>query len=431
MKTICIILLLLSFSSFGQELKGWVFDRIERPIEGVRVVNLTKQTTTLTDRLGIFTIAVNDGDSIMLAHPKKTTVFHKVSTPKKRDLIITFTLFDDESTQSIEYVDITSARIHSVLSSPEKDVIDFLPKKNGDVLVLNQFKKNYFLLLISDNSESKEFELLINKPIELYTDCFNNVHIIGRDSVYQISINNTLEYKEVLSLNQFNEKIRSVIFSNDFHLVNQHYSKHNKKYKLISTNKETGKKELVSSIVDDVGRKIAEANYQDILTLYNESAPTSKNLILNEEWSGKIIDLITDDPQLFQLISWYLNIRTKALNVSSFKLNDTLILFNLENQRLLKYPLVTHSVDSMSTKLKNVSNSGRVALDRGKNKFYYYDLSNVNLKIYQIDINTGQTKLIVQLDEIRYPKHIKFMNNSMFFTINNKVGSNSVYKIKI
>lgn len=180
--------------SIGQEAQGVVIDFDNNPVQQVLVINQTIKDSTFTNEKGEFAIKANWDHSLAFYHPRLKSEI-KVLTPDDfsgRPLMVFMEIA--EQVQFYEGVTVTGDRIKDVRDVYNENIIDFIPFVNNEILVLTRTvrDKHYNLALLGYDTTYFDFNLNLKRPESFFVDCFKNLHIRTRDSVYQFIFTDTI-----------------------------------------------------------------------------------------------------------------------------------------------------------------------------------------------------------------------------------------------
>jgi len=148
----------------------------------------------------------------------------------------------DTKVQSIESVVITRRNSEEALDIKNVNIIHYQPL-DGAILTLKKEKRTYYLGMDSLQKEGVSFPLQIDRPNELFFDCFKNSFVLSADSAYQfVMLDTALLVLPGISIDVFNQYIRPCVSKFDDRLVMEQFTSLNKEYDLVMYNKQTSKR---------------------------------------------------------------------------------------------------------------------------------------------------------------------------------------------
>lgn len=189
-KTVYLFLIFLfnSVLSFSQAdtLKFKVIDeKTKEPIQFCYVVIKGKNSSSLSNEKGDVSILARSIDTLViyqLGYFLKKTSVGDIS--KNKNLI----LLQSKNTM-LEEVVVKSRNVDTLQNNNEIVFIDFEFYDDNLLTLTNKGKKhNVLMLLDKSGNKISELQLKINTE-NLFKDCFENIHLISGDSVYQVYYN--------------------------------------------------------------------------------------------------------------------------------------------------------------------------------------------------------------------------------------------------
>ncbi len=104
--------------------------------------------------------------------------------------LVFFTAYSQDTTsiardQEVQEVTIAGRKKEVVFAHSSRYIIDFSVSEAGSFILLNRFRKNYLTTLDEYMEPILTIELEVN-PRQLYRDCLGNVHVVSKDSMFQI-----------------------------------------------------------------------------------------------------------------------------------------------------------------------------------------------------------------------------------------------------
>ena len=414
----------------SQVLIGSVTNSDNNPI-GFAIVEdtLTKNKRTC-DFLGNFILALDEQTVIKITHPEYEGKEFTVSPLKKSDTIfLNFVL--TEKVQLVPEVIVTSDRLQRVTDQKNVNIVDYLPFKDF-ILTIKTVKSQRILGVEGVDTTLQEFNLGKIKAKSLVEDCFGNVHLLTRDSSYQIWIDTSLHIVSTSSIEKFNKLLKPCVANFSENNVFYSFTNHNRKFALISIDKKTKEKDYFFQLHDKIGEKVARSYYWSIISCYNQNIPEYANMIALGVWDGNPLTLNFSSPEFDSMIIWYLKIRGVELNIQAFQNGNKLLILDQFSDSI-------HIFDEKNTLLKNIyysfpkgSTVFPVIQDRCTDIIYVlskaqgiYNLAAINPSI---DNNIQPSELTIS--EVPFAVNIKIFNGWVFFLIEEN-GFYGLHRIKM
>ncbi|MFH2094473.1 MAG: carboxypeptidase-like regulatory domain-containing protein [Bacteroidota bacterium] len=248
-----LLLLIVTFSG-AQTFKiyGYIIDeQTNTPIKNVNIkVNGTQKGCT-SDLTGYYSIELSAVCTLIISHvqyeSKEIIITKTVS--RKTDISLT------EKIYTIGMVDISQNKPVNLVAKKLYDVTDY--EFCGDLIMLFAYcykeKVNPWLILMSEDGDTVCRQHI---PVEgsLYKDCLGNVHLISRDSAYQIYYDSTeIHLLYPVSPKEFQEAMSPCIaeMNNRFYLKQYYYN--NQVLSYFVANPEDSSLHEFRVIADDIG----------------------------------------------------------------------------------------------------------------------------------------------------------------------------------
>ncbi len=296
------------------------------------------------------------------------------------------------------------------------------------LFVLNRKQNRSELILLDENGSVLSVQQVNNKYNEIFRDCFGNYELIGNDSCLQLhynSLDTSFNAVDKFTTAAFNKKIKPFVlnlgcmfltkdyFEKNSAIVSKH---HNQKvnYYYIDTCKPVKNKKLLVSFFDSVAYNIAASYYSDIISLYYATTPSSQNLIESGVWNGNILKLINNNHRLFNLISWYLSVEAKPVEIDVFVDNNEIIFYNHQNFTILRYNKSFVLMDKGTVFMQNGVKIDNILQDDITGTIYASQLKNGINYIGKFDIKSGKVRKQVKSHTTPFPKIFRIHNNAVY-----------------
>ena len=246
------LLCLTQSAILGQNLKGEILNNKSEIMPFVKVKDTVYQTYTLSDQYGRFSIPIQDSSVLVFSYmgykPKYLTIdnselFYDGITIEMENYI-----------KLLSRVDVTAKRVKKVVDQYSVNVLDYIPYTDFS-LVIKSYKNEKYLSIEGYDTTYYQFNISETKAKRLVEDCYGNIHILSKDSAYQIWLDTSMHYISTVSLSDFNEFIKPCIADFGDRTVFYNYSNHNKLYTLTSIGKTTKEKNHFYHARDKIAEK--------------------------------------------------------------------------------------------------------------------------------------------------------------------------------
>ena len=410
---------------FGQTLRLNITNEKEEIIEDVIIY---KNKIAQNSKLNLYKIHefdVKTGDEILIQHEfYKDFVFHvkeeNDTIYKLVQLLSEYQLFDE--------IEISNEKYKRIFQQDNNFIIDYYPLPRGQILIIKKIQKDNYIELLNSEGKSTYIEGLTFKPKKIELDAIGNMHLVSKDSVYQIHANSDgkVDIVSTISVNKYYQYISNLINLQNSYAVYQNYSLHNQEYKLIARN--NIKPDSVIFKVFDVKRyESASYEYSKAINRYNSTTSEDKNVIKLGLWDGDLMTLPSDDLTLLTVTGWYKNVVSKPLNVAAFGMIDDLIVLNGVSDKILH--ISYKNFDIIKKKKLDYKLTGQYFHDYFFNSLYMIGNLNGKTNIFKINVNDGNIKTTREISDFQYPENIKVSNNKLYFLVKKENGFNELFQL--
>ncbi len=426
-KLLILIVLFASVSRLdSQVLIGSVTDAEHNPIGFAQVEDTLTRKKTSCNFSGNFVLTLNGQTILKITHPEYESKNFPISPSKKSDtLLLNFLL--PEKRQLVSEVSVTSDRLKKVTDQENVHVVDYLPFKDF-ILTIKTSKSRRLLGIEGVDTTLQEFDLGKIRARSLFEDCFGNVHLLTKDSSYQIWIDSSLHIVSTSSIETFNKLLKPCVANFPENNLFYTFSQHNRKYTLTAVDRQTKQKNHFFHVYDTLGAKVAQSHYQSIISAYHERIPDYANMIALGVWNGDLMTLNFYNPE----ITWYLKIRAAPLTIQAFQTDNGLVVpdqfsdsIHVFNDQLMLLKKVPYSFRKGSTVFPTIQD---------RYTHFIYELSKSN-GVYTItaidpalDHRISPRQLI--LSEVPSARNIQLFNDRVFFLVEEN-GFSGLYRIKM
>lgn len=187
-----------------------------------------------------------------------TTVLSAVS-------LLSFGQAESNEFTDIKYlpqVIVSSSNTQKVLDLYSENIIDY--RVFGDsILVLKRFKGDYYLDVTSIDGGGSSYSMAFRKPSSIYVDCMKNVHILCKNVVNQIVIQNEVIIVSRSSHKVFDATIKKCVGSFDNVVLTAEISKYNQQFDLMRHKEGVDRSKIIYTNTDQVALKAIESHVKE------------------------------------------------------------------------------------------------------------------------------------------------------------------------
>jgi len=414
--SIIFLILLIPLLSIGQKqlyISGYIKDsETDLPIEKASITLKNSKIAAITDKFGSFKIMVNKLPAeISISHICYNDI--KVSIIDTNHLSLEIKL--RYKVNLLKEVNINGLNVERISKYKQFWAMDYeFFYDNILLLNLNNNVSNATLTFVNysgDTLSNLDLKKRKIKPVKLFKDCLDNVHIITQDTAYQIfySTEKGLELKFPTEISKFEYLLNTCVTLIDSCVYYQYYDYHGFISQCYYIN--LNKKEEQFTI-----RTIF-----DSLTINRFEREFDKHYYIGLKKECHVLPWTVSDNELKQLryfegsggqLGWFY----PALYVPLVNVNDTLCVFNHCQLQIEFFTKTGKYINKVSIIYpKNNKWVQSIIKDTKTSKVYTPFLNNGIYTLREIDIRDGVIKRTIKIPELLFIEKIKVLNNYIYF----------------
>lgn len=434
-KTLNFVLLLLSFSAISAQkgnqitVIGSVSEINNSPIHKANILDLTTQLGAITDKNGLFRIALPKQPTTLSISFVGFATIEKNITHADIEHISNDTLYLlivlAPKVEELEMVEISSDKFERAYDKPKINIIDFAFRPEGLLLLLVE-NRNYKLRLVDDNSITL-FDLSIPpKPQSLFKDCFENLHVLYKDSIFQIFFEQKgFMLMEGFPIDNYYNFLFPCVAATDDNLFFRDYGLHNQTVFYYLIRKETKQKKMVQEIADSEKLIATDDFYHDIgRRLGFARHPMANNTGTQQSFTRKVE----------QDVWFYQGVLTIPTYNPLLIVRDSLFIFNHIEGKVFVYNNNGRLQRTFPIDYQNRADWNNELIIDHSGKEIYARLNKKGITyLLQIDPANGQVQNEFKIDKNLYPLHIKIRDGFAYYLYTDKYDLvvTNVYKQKL
>ena len=432
-----------------------VSDSTGKALKDVAIYNSKQNLIGITNNFGKTIVSARYGDVIVFSHISYEQIRLMISDGNifdKKDNECGMLVVMNEKTNILPEAEIVENVPHLAYSNKQVWVSDYIVNNSGMYLIIDSNSEHSLIFLSHEQDTLAKAK--INKKFDyLYEDAFGNIHLLSKDTAYQTYYDGErLNMLYPVAIKTFKQKLMPVQVITDSLLVLQRYASMWQEILYISVNRNNKE---TKTLIDCYGptREWGRTYYRDMK-------------------KDGIIDAIQNENPMFPDIMEMLGIEkentfgddTKGNTFVSFEssqraryslqpiycpitfFNDTIYVFNFENDKLYKFTENGTWVSSCdltfhrTTYLKNsrIGNTWdkNIIVDKALGKCYAQFSKDGNVTLKEIDLQTGTIKNEIKLTQHVFPENIQIHNGIVYYKfidVRQTVGRDcrSLYKMQL
>lgn len=454
--SILALLLLFFISSLFAQMEGNVFvvealvcDSTGAAIKDVAVYDSNNDLRSITDRDGIARIATRMGETLYLSHlsyKTKSFLIEEKSLIDSEDGRKAMVIIMQRKTNTLAEVTVTENAPHLAYANKKVWVIDYKVQQDGIYLVAGNGDESVLMHF------GFEQDTISRKPIapkfqELYRDAFDNLHLIGPDSTYQIYCDGQqLHLLYGCKKDIFKQKLEPVVAATDSIIVFEMRRNYGQEVVFIGMNRNNGQRFLLQDIGGqtlEMAQNWALDNYRDAVI---DAAGSDYSVFIHdfgvhEEASGKINNMKDNVNKRLMLRSVYCPLFGigNELYLFAFPI-DELYVFDENGQLQCEMELDFHKFFGTGLSKHLVSNNPwdkNLIFDPVRKIIYAQFTGNdgvVTLK--EVNLSDGKMKREIRLTDHSFPQNIQVYDGEVYYMFLNRKQTNgrdrrSLYKMQL
>lgn len=236
------------------------------------------------------------------------------------------------------------------------------------------------------------------KPTGLFLDCLGCMHILSRDSAYQIYLKqDSLILSYVFDIKRFNSTLSDCVASTDEWLIFRKESFGCQVVDFYSINRKTSQKQYFASSRDETNISMLRKNPAEYYFLSLDTLPDGNENLIQYAWVKKIL--------------------YKPNASVLHKIGDTICVFNTTNGNIDLYDSGGNFISGLTITFREKDEGDwtkEIYIDQFAHVPYTSFLKNGKLTFYQIDLYTGELKYTLTTEHI-FPGKARIHDNALFY----------------
>ena len=448
---LALLFILLSVTLFAQT-EGKVFvvealvcDSTGAAIRDVAVYDANNDLRSITDRDGIARIATRMGETLSFSHLSyKTKSFQiedksLIDTEDERKAMV---IVMQRKTNTLQEVTVTENAPHLAYSNKKVWVIDYKVQHDGIYMVAGNGDKSVLLHL------GFEQDTISRKPIapkyqELYRDAFDNLHLIGPDSTYQIYCDGMqLHLLYGCKKERFRQVLSPVVAATDSVIVLEKWRNYGQEVIFIAVNRNNGQCFLLQDVGGETGEMARNLALDDKRDAQIDKLGEEDTAFLdirknaNSEFKNMKDDL--KKRLMFRSVYCPLFGIDNKLYLFAFP-EDALIVFDQNGKEENRMDVDFHKSLGIGLSKHLISNNPwdkNLIFDRARMMMYAQYKTNGIVTLKEIDLRDGKTKREIRLSDHTFPQNIQIHNGEVYYLFLNNTQTTgrdrrSLYKMRL
>ena len=430
---------------------GRVTDAAGNPITGVYVKDTNSAAISVSDIRGIYRLSIKPKPTIISFNyigfktVRKTISAAAIKKAVSNEIVMDVQM--EQQTFRLPGVDISGKPFEWVYQNPNAWVVDFDFVSDTTILLLMIEKHRHFLRLIDDkNKVLTDFNVHV-KDANFFKDCFGNIHILTKDSAYQVYIYDSLGIYiyPAVSRQLFISKLYPCVYADDESLLLKRYGAFQQSLFLVKVNKNNKQRWLLYSEVNEKNLAIDEDLASEIIQ-YEKDKPEIDTHYLDEQKNSQRVGDLDYDPregfvptndisdEKIAGLQYSLYLYSRPVQMDVFDLNDSIYVIDHFNCKLKVFKSDTveqRSLDIDKNKF-DLLHSGFYS-DYRRRHIYIMSVSDGIAYLQELNPTDMSIKKEFKISEHIFPQKVKIRGNYVYYLYGGVIndGEKYLYREKI
>lgn len=422
-----------------------VSDTTGKTLKDVAIYNSKQKLIGITDNFGTTTITARLGDAVVFSH-----ISYEQKTVKISDENMIVVL--QAKTNMLPEAEIVENAPHLAYSNKQVWVSDYIVNDAGMYLILDN-NSEHSLIFLSHEQDTLAKSKIAKKYDYLNEDAFGNIHLLSKDTAYQTYFDGEkLNMLYPVDINTFKQKLMPVQVITDSLLVLQRYASMWQEILYISVNRNNKETKVLADCYGPT-REWGRTYYRDmvkdgVIDAVQKENPLFPNIMemLGIEQTNTFGDDAIENTYVDFKSSQRARYRLQPIYSPIAFFNDTIYVFDLEKDKLLKFtqsgtPVSETDISFHRTTYRKDSRIGNtwdrnIIIDKALGKCYAQFSKDGHVTLKEIDLQTGTTNKIFELTHHVFPENIQIHNGIVYYKfidVRQTVGRDcrSLYKMQL
>ena len=414
-KILTILLFISSFNLFSQHfIVGEISNEKKIPIADAKVQIEGTNTLTYTNSEGYFELVTTASQITLsvqhLLYESLLINYSKLADSTTINLTLT------EKKQTLNTVEVNSKKVVPVYTVKNATILDYVLLPN-QILALNKINQNYQLLALSFKGNEIRKRPLHFTPITIRTDCFGGMHIIGKDSCYQITPNwSLIAYTHEM----FQTHYAPCAATTRTNIIIHKRHDYNQMLTYYIRQKDNKRLREMVSVGDEIIVQVAN-DYQ--VQLDNDPAPNTVHSSIANHEAAK---------EKMQNAFWLAIQLSKDAYHPLIKLRDSLYIFDHGINKCLVYDEFGHLRREFSISHSTLPGwKFQLITDKALERIYALTIEGGNTKLHEISLTNGAVLNSYALEEHAFPKNLQIRNGYVYYRYTSKSGYYKLFRQRL
>ena len=317
------------------------------------------------------------------------------------------TLYMETEIHELKEVEIRANKIESFFKSEHFTLRDY-EIDSGFVYLLvyrNRVSKEELICKNLKGDTVARSGILYFTPASLLKDCLGYLHVVGKDSVFQVYRNDRdLWMIHAVGMDKFNDVLSNCVASTDQVLFFKKMFNLDQGVQYYGIDRISKERHELTQVLDEKKAKMLRRNPEDAWSLIS----SQPDYIPNE------LPLFRKE---FNEWSFTHKILYRPVKSALYIINKFVCIFDIPAKQLEFYDTVGNFSYKLKINIEEIKDgrwSGDIFLDESQSKVYTTFLKSTGTGLYRIDLNTGDLHKILNLIH-PYPQKIRIYEDQVYY----------------
>jgi hypothetical protein len=247
--------------------------------------------------------------------------------------------------------------------------------------------------------------ILLFTPTSLLKDCLGYLHVVGKDSVYQVfRSGQSLQLIHTVGMARFNDVLSNCVASTSQVLFFKKMINLGQGVQYYGIDKITKKRQELTQVVDEQKAKMLRRNPEDAWTLMGSQPDFNP-------------DNVVAYRKAFDNWNWVHIALYRPVKTALYIINKFVCIFDIPAKQLEFYDTAGNFSYKLKLNIEAVRDgkwSEDIFLDENSSKVYTTFQKSAGTGLYRIDLNTGDLHKILTLTH-PYPRKIRIYKDQVYY----------------
>ena len=394
------------------KLSGVVSNEKGMPIENVSVYENGTLLRNVTDVEGRFIFETDSEEPLLsfshVSYELEAVQLHLATLEKTDDNVYHVRILLRRKTVLLPEVSVKTNVPVLAYENKEIWVVDYVVNQTGIILLSNRLKENVVLHL-NWNQDTLAKQRVAKKFDSFYIDAFNHIHLLSKDSAYQLYCDNeTIHLLYGTTSYDFHAMLPPVALATDSVLVLKFYQTANQELNYLLINRNTSEVSMLANLENERKKEMVQQWGRDNKR-YADVTTAMYGISFNDD--------VRKEGYKYRAL-------TRPIYNPIVCLADEIWLFAFENNQLMRYDKVGELLEKVPIAFHRVSNRSNVlnpnwvqeiVVDKAENRCYVQFVVNGIVTLREIDLENGTLTHEIRLDKHPFPEKIQICNNRIYY----------------